>query len=171
MDEWLASLEIKVRAEPLAPHNLQRTAQLLNKTNQMNLSTRRLTDAELMEWASLPGHRLWAVNVSDKLGDAGLTGIVSVETRGDKAKIVDFVLSCRVMGRKVEDTMVHVAVEHARSLGATEIEAPLLPTAKNKPCLTFWQGSGFTPRGETSFTWDASGSYARPPMIALEWVR
>ena len=45
----------------------------------MNLRTRRLTEAELMAWAQAPGHELWAVNVSDKLGDAGLTGILSLE--------------------------------------------------------------------------------------------
>jgi predicted enzyme involved in methoxymalonyl-ACP biosynthesis len=67
--------------------------------------------------------------------------------------------------------MVHVAVEHARAAGATQIEAPLVPTAKNKPCLSFWQGSGFASNGETSFTWNANAPYAQPPMIALEWVR
>src|SRR6185312_693785 len=93
MDEWLKSLDIHVTAEPLGGSNVPRTAQLLNKTNQLNLSTRRLTDAELVEWARGPGRALWAVSVRDRFGDAGLTGILSVEVEGKTAKIVDYVLS------------------------------------------------------------------------------
>ncbi len=167
IDEWLEGLGIKVVAEPLAPHNVQRTAQLLNKTNQLNLSTRRLTEAELTEWAKASHRKLWAVSVSDRFGDAGLTGIISVEIEGQKASIVDFVLSCRVMGRKVEASMVHVAVAHARAAGATRVEARYLKTAKNKPTLDFWTGSGFAVDGEL-FSWDAGAPFELPRAIALE---
>jgi len=61
--EWLKSLEIKVRAEPLGPGNLARAAQLLNKTNQMNLSTRRLTEAELLDWTRQPGRAFFTITV------------------------------------------------------------------------------------------------------------
>jgi FkbH-like protein len=167
IDEWLEGLGIKVVAEPLAAHNLQRTAQLLNKTNQLNLSTRRLTEAELLEWASAPHRKLWAVSVSDRFGDAGLTGIVSVEVEGERATIVDFVLSCRVMGRRVEASMVHIAVEHARSRGAARVEAKYLKTAKNKPTHDFWSGSGFAADGDL-FSWDAGAPFALPRAITLE---
>jgi FkbH-like protein len=168
MDEWLKSLGIKVVCEPVGEANLARTTQLLNKTNQLNLSTRRLTEKELLDWAAGPGRALWAVSVSDRFGDAGLTGILGMEVTGGQAVIVDFVLSCRVMGRKVEDTMVHVAVEHARAKGAERVLAQLLPTAKNKPCLTFWEGSGFARGEEHRFVWDASRAYALPEAIDLE---
>jgi FkbH-like protein len=172
MSEWLKSLEMKVKAEPLAPHNVQRTTQLLNKTNQMNLSTRRLNEAELTEWANHAGRRLWAVSVSDKFGDAGLTGIISVEVKDGVASVVDYVLSCRVMGRTVENLMVHMAVDWSRGHGAKEIRAVHLPTAKNKPCLTFWQQqSKFTSGDGATFTWDASAAYEAPEAIALEWAR
>jgi FkbH-like protein len=171
MDEWLKSLDIGVSAEPLGPGNLPRTTQLLNKTNQLNLSTRRLTEAELTEWASEPSRALWAVTVRDRFGDAGLTGIVSVEMAGTTAKIVDYVLSCRVMGRKVEETMVHLAVEHARTRGAERVEAHFVQTAKNKPCLTFWQASGFACDDGKTFVWDARNPYPLPEPIHLEWRR
>jgi FkbH-like protein len=116
IDEWLLRLGLNVRVEPLGQANLTRTTQLLNKTNQMNLSTRRLTESELSGWAEGSGRSLWAVQVEDRFGDAGLTGIVSVEVSQTVATIVDFVLSCRVMGRKIEQAMVHVAVEHARGM-------------------------------------------------------
>ncbi len=167
MAEWLKSLGIVVRAEPLGPGNLPRTTQLLNKTNQLNLSTRRLTESELLEWSAGPGRQVWAIHVRDRFGDAGLTGIVSVETSGADSKIVDFVLSCRVMGREVEGAMVHLAVEHARARGAAQVEALFVPTSKNKPCLSFWQRSGFASDDGARFVWEG-GAYALPPAVQLE---
>jgi FkbH-like protein len=171
IEEWLKGLGVVVTAEPVGPSSLPRTVQLLNKTNQMNLTTRRLTEAELMDWVRGPGRSLWTVRVRDRFGDAGLTGIVSVEIQATVAQIVDFVLSCRVMGRKVEDTMAHIACEHARSRGAARLQARLIPTAKNKPCLTFWKGSAFACEEETCFVWDASQPFPLPETIELEWKR
>jgi FkbH-like protein len=171
MDEWLKSLGIVVSVEPLGPANLPRTAQLLNKTNQLNLTTRRLTEAELTEWVADASRALWAVTVRDRFGDAGLTGIISLEMSGTTARIVDYVLSCRVMGRKVEETMVHLAVEHARARGAERVEAIFVPTAKNKPCLTFWQSSGFGCDDGQTFVWDARSPYSLPEPVQLEWRR
>jgi FkbH-like protein len=139
LDEWLARLAIRVQVEELHPANLQRATQLLNKTNQMNLSTRRMSEAELLAWAEKRHHRLWTLRVSDKFGDAGLTGIVSLEIQGRNGQIVDFILSCRVMGRKIEETMLFAALHYARILGADSVYAQYIPTSKNKPCLDFFK--------------------------------
>ncbi len=170
VEEWLKGLRMKVTVEPLGPANLTRAAQLLNKTNQMNLTTRRLTEAELQAWVKGPGRRLWTVSVADRFGDAGLTGIVSTEAQGDACVVVDFLLSCRVMGRKVEETMVHLAVEHARQAGLKTVRARLLPTKKNKPCADFWaQQSRFASPAEHEFTWDAAQPYPAPGHIELRF--
>lgn len=171
LDAWLEGLGIRVVAEPLSPANLTRAAQLFNKTNQLNLSTRRLTEQELEAWAAGEGRALWAVGVSDRFGDAGLTGLLGVEARGDTLHVVDFLLSCRVMGRKVEATLAHLAVAHARARGLERVEARYVPTAKNKPCLDFWKGSGFTEAEPHRFVWDAGGEYALPRCITLEVAR
>jgi len=171
IDEWLRSLEIKVRAERLGPSNLARATQLLNKTNQLNLSTRRLNEAELTAWAGAPNHGLWVVSVSDRFGDAGLTGIVSIEVEGSTARIVDYVLSCRVMGRKVEETLLHMAVSAAFAAGASLVEAHYLKTAKNKPCLSVFKSSGFATDDEQLFRWNDSSSYLLPEVIQLAWDR
>jgi FkbH-like protein len=171
MDDWLEKLDIRVTVEPLGPANLARIVQLLNKTNQMNLATRRLTGAELSDWAAGEGRFLWAVSVADRFGDAGLTGIVSVEQAGSIARVVDYVLSCRVMGRRVEEAMVHVAVETARASGATRLEARLLPTRKNKPCHDFWLRSGLASPGPEQFRWEAPATYPLPLAIHLDWRR
>ena len=178
VDDWLANLGVRVQVERLATSNAVRATQLLNKTNQLNLSTRRLSEPEFLAWAAEPGHEVWVAHVGDRFGDAGLTGLLGVEHDGDTCRVVDFVLSCRVMGRKVEDALAHLAVERARSLGATRVEAHFRPTPKNAPCLTFWQGSRFAaipasaadgaPDRGTHFTWDTAEPYACPATVALE---
>jgi FkbH-like protein len=171
LSEWLKGLGMKVKVEPVGPTNLARATQLLNKTNQLNLTTRRLTEAELVEWAQGQGRAFWTISVSDRLGDAGLTGLLSVEREGDDARVVDFVLSCRVMGRKVEETLVHLAVASAAQLGAKRVVAEYLPTPKNKPCLSFWKQSGFANEGDKSFSWEMAQEYEVPDAIELEWRR
>jgi len=168
LDDWLKSLDLRVRVEHVNAANLARITQLLNKTNQLNLSTRRMTEPEVKDWAAAPGHELLALSVSDRLGDAGLTGIVSLEADGQVGKIVDFVLSCRVMGRRVEETMVHLAVDAARKQSLRLVVAELIPTKKNGPCLEFWQRSRFEAETPTRFVWNAQNEYGLPEVIALD---
>jgi FkbH-like protein len=167
VEEWLTTLGTVVRVEPLDSSNLARVAQLLNKTNQLNLRTRRMTEAELSRWAEQPGCSVHAFHVSDRFGAAGLTGILGLQIRDGVATIEDFVLSCRVMGRKVEETIVHVATTLAREGGATRVQAEYLPTKKNGPCLAFWQQSGFASEGAT-FVWETVADYACPEAVKLE---
>jgi FkbH-like protein len=168
VDEWLSSLGIRVTVEELNAGNLARTAQLLNKTNQMNLATRRMTEAELLAWAGARGRKLWTFRVADKYGDAGLTGILGIETGDDTAAITDFVLSCRVMGRKVEETMLSIAVEHARRLRLPRVVARYLPTERNGPCLQFFAQSGFRREDPDTFFWSTTDDYPAPAFIQVE---
>ena len=174
IDEWLASLGTWVRAEPLGAANLQRATQLLNKTNQLNLTTRRLTEAELQAWAAAEGHEAWVFSVGDRFGDAGITGLLGLERDGAEQRIADFVLSCRVMGRKVEETMAHVAVARAIAQGHERVVATYRYTKKNKPTLEFWKRSGFReePGGAadadgTRFEWRLAEPYAAPATLNL----
>jgi FkbH-like protein len=172
VEEWQHSLETVVEVEELNQSNVPRVVQLLNKTNQMNLSTRRLTETELGAWLKLEHRKLWAFRVRDKFSDSGLTGILSLEVGANGCRIVDFVLSCRVMGRDIERVMVAVAVQYCRSLGGSELTAKYLETAKNKPCRDFWLKSGLTQGGENTFTWGFSRPYAVPShieVIGLRW--
>lgn len=168
VDEWLTTLQTTVRVEPLGPANLARVAQLLNKTNQLNLRTRRMTEAELLRWAEQPGCSVHAFHVGDRFGAAGLTGILGLRIADGVAEIEDFVLSCRVMGRKVEETLVHVATVIARDGAAASVRAEYLPTAKNGPCLAFWQRSGFAGEGESVFVWSTRDDYPLPAAVTLD---
>jgi len=169
LEEWLATLKTTVRVEELNQANLPRAAQLLNKTNQMNLSTRRMSEADFDAWAEEEGRRVWTFRVSDKFGDSGLTGILSIEIDGPQARIIDFVLSCRVIGRKIEEAMLHIAISWARSAGVQEVYANYSQTPKNKPCYDFFQKSGLTCRAGNRFVWDAAQAY--PLNGAIRVVR
>lgn len=167
--EWLQTLDMRVTAEELQEANSARTAQLFNKTNQMNLSTRRMTEAELRAWAGQNNRKLWVFRVADKFGDAGLTGILSVEVSEQRGRIVDFILSCRVMGRQVEQAMLYTAIQYCQALGLTEVYAQYVPTPKNKPCLEFWKTSGFRyDEHHNTFHWLLSEHYPKPTQIKLE---
>ncbi len=171
IEDWLRELNTRVHVERLSEPNLARAAQLLNKTNQMNLATRRMTEAELWAWAHEPGHAVWTVRVSDRFGDMGLTGLVSVEPTDDGGRLVDYLLSCRVMGRRVEETMVALAVRHASAQGWPRLTAQLLPTEKNAPCLEFWKRSGFDHDAATdTFTWTSDKPYPFPELVEVTFA-
>jgi FkbH-like protein len=138
MEEWLGTLGLTVRFEPLGGANLARATQLLNKTNQMNLRTRRLSEGELLAWAQQDGHEVWATHVSDRFGSAGLTGLLGLSREGGQVHVADFVLSCRVMGRRVEETLVWAGRRRAGALGGNALVIEPLATAKNKPCRDFF---------------------------------
>lgn len=163
LDSWLGTLGTVVTVELLGPENLTRSAQLLNKTNQMNMSTRRLPEPELVKWAAEPGRRFWAFRVRDKHGDLGLTGLLSLEADAGHARIVDFVLSCRVMGRRVEETMLAHAVAYAQAAGLATLTAEPVPTEKNAPCRRFFRESALE-RGddERVYHWDARREFPVP---------
>ncbi|MBN2386561.1 MAG: HAD-IIIC family phosphatase [Anaerolineales bacterium] len=169
LEEWLASLEIKVVVEELDESNLPRATQLLNKTNQLNLATRRMTEAELLAWARQPNHSLRVFRVTDKFGDYGLTGLASLTVEATRGRIVDFILSCRVMGRRVEETIFHHMLELAAEQGAREVLVEYLATPKNKPCLTFLESSGLSRREDgTTFFWKTAEPYPRPSQVEIE---
>ena len=165
--QWLAALGLVVEAAALEAGDLVRATQLLNKTNQMNLRTRRLSQTELLEWSRQPGHAVFVFRVADRFGDYGLTGLASWKRTGTRAEIADFLLSCRVMGRGVESAILHFLAEQARRHGVAELTAEYHPTGRNSPCLAFFDtASGFGRAGDT-FWWDTQTRCVLPEHIQL----
>jgi FkbH-like protein len=167
VEQWLESLELQVEIQTLAAGNLLRAAQLLNKTNQMNLRTRRLAAHELEDWASHETRVTKVFRVRDRFGDSGLTGLLSVERSGSILEIVDFVLSCRVFGRRIEHLMLGEAAASARAWGCRTLQARYAPTEKNGPCLTFLRESGMRPCDDMVFDWPADTPYPVPQEITV----
>lgn len=143
LEDWIRSLCLEITIDPVTSGNLRRVVQLLNKTNQMNLAGRRMPEAEFQKWLNFDANYSWAVRVTDKFGDYGLSGVVSLTHKGDAAQIVDFCLSCRVLGRRVEHDLLSFIGTYARqSLNATILEAEYIPTDRNRACLEFLEQSG-----------------------------
>ena len=150
-EDWLASLGMKVRIQRLNGVNLPRAAQLLNKTNQFNLSTRRLAETALADWAGQPGHRMLTFEVEDRFGGYGLVGLLGLCREGETLRIVDWAVSCRVLGRGVEETMLAAAGMLARKAGCSRIIATHVPTAKNKPILAYLEALPAAKREGSAF--------------------
>lgn len=171
LNDWLQSLQLRLEVERLGAANLPRAAQLLNKTNQLNLSTRRLSAAEFQAWSEQTDHLALVFKVTDKFGDYGLVGIgtLALERERQCARIVDFVLSCRAMGRKVEEAIIAVLASSARAAGAKRLLAEYLPTAKNGPCLEILESLAGAAREQFVFSWPLDNEPPWPDCVKLVW--
>lgn len=140
LDGWLRSLQIQVRAAPLCRETLPRAAQLLNKTNQFNLSLRRLDEKSFWDWSQEPRHSAYTFHVSDRFGDFGLVGLATLSVSGSEAQIVDFVMSCRVMGKQVEEALLGYTVARAQAAGVARVLAEPVDGPRNGPAKQFFGG-------------------------------
>ena len=132
--DWKQSLQLRVSFERLTETTLERAAQLLNKTNQMNLSTRRLGAAQLWRFSQEPDVEVYTIRVTDKFGDYGLTGLLCVRCDGPTCRIEDLLLSCRVLGRGVEERLASFIRE---TWAGMDLQFSFQPTAKNQVCAAF----------------------------------
>jgi FkbH-like protein len=136
-EEFLASLQLKIQIAPAAPSDLARVSQLTQRTTQFNMSGALYTEAALGTWLAEGGRECWTVRVRDAFGDYGLVGALVFEPAGGALRIGTFLLSCRALGRRVEDAMVaHLrayAVEHR----IERLEIPVVPTGRNRPAREF----------------------------------
>jgi FkbH-like protein len=143
-EKFTAALGLKVRLERTTPHQLARVAQLVNKTNQFNLTTMRRTAEEVEALAASPDWRVYALRVCDKFGDYGLVGVAIIEILPAAVCRVDtLLLSCRVLGRGVETAFLAGIAAGARTLGGSELRAAFIPTRKNAPAADFLPAHGF----------------------------
>ena len=153
---YLHSLGIRVQCIASQPGSLSRITQLINKTNQFNATTRRVTDAEVAEMHASEEWILIETHVADRFGDSGLTGVAMCEVSGSTLRIDNVLLSCRVLGRGVETTLMACIVKAAVKHGCSEISACYLPSAKNAPIADYFDKVGFAaseqPDGSKHYT-------------------
>jgi FkbH-like protein len=142
--EYLAALEMVVTIEHANPFTIPRISQLTQKTNQFNMTTRRYTEEEIKSIAEDKNCLVFSVKVTDKFGDNGITGVAIVRKQKGSWSIETFLLSCRVIGRGVEDVMLAYIVENAQKAHAEKIVAEFIPTKKNAPAKDFYRANGLT---------------------------
>ncbi|MCL2660589.1 MAG: HAD-IIIC family phosphatase [Acidobacteriaceae bacterium] len=141
-DEFLASLGIVCTFESALRAPLARAVQLLAKTNQFNLTTRRHSATAVEDFAA--NGQAWVVRVRDRFGDAGVVGLALARNVDDACRIDSFLLSCRVIGRGIESAFLAHIAENARQTGAKCIIGEYIPTRKNASCASFYADHGFT---------------------------
>lgn len=138
LEEFLASLELEVMIAPMEPEDRTRVAQLTQRTNQMNATLARRTEAEIRTLDA----ECWTVRVRDRFGDYGLTGVLIFRASGDVLLVDTFLLSCRALGRGVEHRMVARLGEAARERGLARVEIPFVAGQRNRPAELFLQSIG-----------------------------
>jgi FkbH-like protein len=143
--EYLDSLEMTAEIERFKPLYIERIAQLTNKTNQFNLTTRRYSLAEMETVLHDKSHIGLYGKLSDRFGDNGLISVVLGRRENNVLHIDLWLMSCRVLKRDVELAMLDVLVQHARSLGVTTLMGYYLPTKKNGMVADHYEKLGFEP--------------------------
>lgn len=142
VNDFLRQLSLGVTFKKVDESSLARVAQLIQKTNQFNLATRRYSEGDLRNLLKL-GWGIWTVQAADRFGDYGVIGVAMAEPKAGEWRIDNFLLSCRILGRGIETAFLHFLAEGARTDGASRIIGEFIPTAKNKLCATFYQDNGF----------------------------
>jgi FkbH-like protein len=146
MESYLRGLDMRLIWRPFDRIGLQRTVQLINKTNQFNLTTRRYTEAEVEAVIADPTAVGLQLRLLDRFGDNGIIAIVIGRMLdGGQDLLVDtWLMSCRVLGRQVEDGTLNVLAEEAAKLGAARIIGEYVPTKKNGMVRKHYEKFGFS---------------------------
>lgn len=145
LEDFYRSLQQEAEMGVVTPATLARVAQLTQKTNQFNMTTRRYTEQEITAMAADSKWYIRWVRVKDRFGDNGIIGVVmATDAGGGLWEIDNFLLSCRVIGRTVETAILATIVEHARAAGAKRMGGWFIPTKKNAPAKDFYTQHRFT---------------------------
>ena len=148
-NEFLKQMNIEVEMKKADSFSIPRISQLTLKTNQFNMTTRRYQEDEVSKFSSSDNKIVEYVQVTDKFGDNGITGTYIIEKKDDEEWIIDtFLLSCRIMGRGVEEIMMNQIIDNAKLSGVKRIKGEFIPTAKNKPAENFYKKLGFKKENE-----------------------
>lgn len=183
-EEFLANLDLVVRVARAGDADLGRVVQLINKTNQFNLTTRRRADAEVASIVADADHEVFVTHVEDRFGTYGLIGVVIARVGAgadaDVAELDSVLMSCRVLGRGVETAMLAAAVDALRARGVGDVVGRYVPTDRNAMVAELLPEHGFEPeaqaqsasgiegRGEQAFRLPAGKRIDIPTHVQLE---
>ena len=146
LDDFLKQLDIKIKIKKSNEFLIPRISQLTFKTNQFNLTTRRYQEEEIRNFSNNTKFIVGCAQVLDKFGDNGITGVYIIN-KNEKSWLIDtFLLSCRIMGRGVENAILSQILIDAKTNGIEEIHAEFIQTQKNQPSENFLSDFGFKKR-------------------------
>lgn len=142
---FLDSLEMEITFAPFDAVSRSRVAQLINKSNQFNLTTRRYTEAEVQAMEGDPGLFTLQVRLKDKFADHGIISVIICRTAGARSWDIDtWLMSCRVLGRRVQEAVLAELVEQAAARGITELKGEYIATGRNAIVADHYGTLGFS---------------------------
>ena len=176
LGDYLADLGLVVELAEADEFAIPRVAQLMGKTNQFNVTTRRHGEAAVRAFAAAEHARVYSARVRDRFGDHGLVGVAILTREEDNTavwEIDSLLLSCRVLGRGVETALLSALAAEARSQGGTILRGIFIPTAKNTPAREVYGSHGFVRVGEREGgeVWELdlrTSDVALPTWLTLE---
>ena len=142
-ENFLASLRIILSIRIATPEDFVRVGQLTRKTNQFNMTTRRFPDAEISELGARDEALIYVLNVRDVFGDYGLVGVLILRKEQAINKIETLLVSCRALGRGIEQAFVVNVLLSLKSTGISEVYGEYIPTSKNGQAASFYKDLGF----------------------------
>ena len=142
-EDFFRYLEQEAEVGPVSPATLARVAQLTQKTNQFNLTTRRHTEQQIADMAGRPGWQVLSLKVRDRFGDHGLVGVAITRDEAETCEIETFLLSCRVIGRAMETALLSHLAQSAAARGRQRLAGRFFASKKNAPARDFYARHGF----------------------------
>ena len=148
LQDFLKQLNISVKIKNADKYTIPRISQLTLKTNQFNLTTRRYQEEDIRKFSQDKDKIVECAQIQDKFGDNGITCVYIINKDNKQQWTIDtFLLSCRVIGRGVEDGILYQIIEKARKEGVSKVRGEYIKTKKNKPAENFFPAFGFKKEG------------------------
>ena len=144
LDSYLASLNMTMTVQPFDAVGRARIAQLINKSNQFNLTTRRYTEADVEHFENDPACLTMQVRLADTFGDNGMISVLICRREHDDWQIDTWLMSCRVLGRKVENAVLAELARLGSAQGIRRLIGTYIPTERNRLVEDHYARLGFT---------------------------
>lgn len=170
MPTFLRQLEMRLSISVDDAMQSGRVAQLTQRTNQFNMNAIRCTDADIGKFRESAGHHVLAARLVDRFGDNGIIGAALVERSGVEWRLPVFLMSCRVLGRTVEQCFLKWIAGFARAAGATRLVGLFKPTVKNQPFAGFYQDIGMRPADNDGDVQQWVWELARADLAIPDWM-
>jgi len=173
IEDYLHGLETVLTIEPVNAFSIPRIAQLTQRTNQFNMTTRRYQEEDVTRMSQSPAFLVLSLNAKDRFGDNGLTAAAVIEKKSGRVWRIDsFMMSCRIIGRKIEEAFLAHILQRALAEGVQTVTADFVSTEKNALAKGFYEKCGFQPAGIREgieiFDYELKTSVCFPKGIRLE---
>ena len=142
-EDYLESLELEANIEPLTRQTVERVAQLTQKTNQFNLTTKRYTADQIGQLIDKKGYSVFTMEAKDKVAKLGIIAAAIIHQESKSAVLDSFMMSCRALGRGLENAFLSFILDDLKEKGVNRVTGIYLPTKKNKQTQDFFKQNNF----------------------------